>query len=176
MYDKAVYYYDIAYQDKLSRFRDRPGDQDLCSQIGWSEYHLSNALFMKADYAEAERLARASMARFKSCGDIWSYAHAVNLVGHYEVRNGDLQKGLDMNQEAMDILLPKQGYKHLGRAKKLESRGDLYAAGGVPEQAFDYWDQALVLYRELGFPMKAQDLEQKIISLQEGRFEFIIAP
>lgn len=33
-----------------------------------------------------------------------------------------------------------------------------------------------MLYRELGFPMKAQDLEQKIISLQEGRFEFIIAP
>ena len=175
-YEKAVEYFGKVHDVTLARAEANHFDAESSSTHAWSEYHLSNALFMVGKYEEAERLARTCADRFQKCGDIWSYAHATNLVGHYEVRNGNLQEGLRRNQEAMEILLPKQGYKHLGRANKLASRGDLYAAAGVKEKAFEYWTQAISLHEELGFPLKAEETRAKMQALEEDRFVFIIAP
>ena len=175
-YEKAVEYFTLVYQATLERAEKCNFDDASSNDHAWSEYHLSNALFMVKEYEEAERLARSCAERFQKCGDIWSFAHATNLVGHYEVRNGNLQEGLRRNREAMDILLPRQGVKHLGRAKKLASRGDLYAASGIKEKAFEYWEQAVALFEELGFPLMAEATRKNILALQEDRFEFIIAP
>lgn len=175
-YDRAVEYFCLVFETRREEAEQRGYDEPSRVNLGWSEYHLSNALFMAKRYAEAEQLARTCADRFQNSSDIFSYAHATNLVGHYEVRNGNLQAGLDRNKEAMDILLPRQGYQHLGRAKKLASRGDLYAAAGVKDKAFEYWNQAIALFEELGFPLKAEETRESLRALEEDRFEFIIAP
>ena len=173
-YETAEKYYFIIHNQQLKK--DDPTEIRINSSMGWSYYHISNNYFLKGEYDLGEEYAKESARRFQVSKEAWAYAHSLNLMSYFLAKKKEYEKALEYNQEAMDILVPMQGSRHFGTGKMLESKGDLFAEAGRKEEAYDCWRQAIEIFEETGFSVKAENARKKIPQLEKDEFVLIMQP
>lgn len=123
---------------------------------GWSEYHLAMALTMSGDLEEGEARIRHAIALFEEVGELWSASFSYDALGQIQMKKGQFEDALRLNQHSQDILRPMVGDNHRNIATCFENRGSIYRAMGEKQRAADCFARAAAIYHELNLTKREE--------------------
>lgn len=143
------------------REKDPRGAIDLCDQAlelarrfeyqrGLAEAFRTrgNCYLLVSEHGRAMEDEREAMRLFNDLGDGDKALRVANIIGNIHRRTGDLAAAAASYTEVLERA--KVSDDRLMKASALNNLGNVHYAMNLEDQATEYYQQALVLFRELG--------------------------
>ena len=134
------------HRQALTAFReigDRTGE-------GWALNNLGVVDRRQGRYEQAASHHRQALAAFREVGDLAREAETRNRLGQALLLGGLAAQAEGEHAGALKIAV-EIGHKY-EQARALDGLGHVFQTGGDSRRASEHWQQALVLYADLGVP------------------------
>ncbi|WP_051366086.1 AfsR/SARP family transcriptional regulator [Hamadaea tsunoensis] len=154
--DSAITYLDEALT-VLREVGDRSGEAGVIDSIG-------RALSLQGRHDEALAHHRRALDLARETGNRHDQQHILNSLGETSTVHGHFATALDHHAEALDLATTINAPD--GQARAYEGQGRALLALGCREEARQRLEQALTLYKSLGFGRREQ-VEQLIKSASD---------
>lgn len=135
---------------------------------GWCLWHIARTLQMRGAGGDLERgaeLVQEAERLFAKDHDDWSRSYCFGLQGLICTGLGEYQQALENNQTYLDMLLPRLRDDHYDIAQGYEWRGNTYQAMGDLENARDYYEKAIRIFRDNGAAARQANTEMLLNAL-----------
>jgi tetratricopeptide (TPR) repeat protein len=130
-----------------------------------ANFNRAMALQMLGQYGEARNIL--DMAAAAGPASDHRHRHMAALVRAQLARwSGDFERSLALLEEALG--LAEEHANPLDQAHALRLIGNTYAVSGEPKRALDYYERALVIYRQRGVDGRAAAVEATMAHVLEG--------
>lgn len=116
--------------------------------VEWQSLIDLGFLWASKDYRQAGEYFRIALDRARGLGDGNTLAHSLNRLGNWQVNTGDVDGGLRLHREALEIFRSQQNDAGMAQTFDLLGMAD-NLAGDIPGGAQDM-DRAIELFRRLG--------------------------